>query len=150
MKLRTIMAAAEVSLASLAFSCAQQAPVRESRSRPESAQEISAALSAGSFVGDIDKINKSTGMVTVQHWPVSKSFKVAQDCIIIIPDKADAKLDDLRIADPVVVSYADVGGLLVANRIERRSNEYLKERRDREQRLEDMINPDLNQPSPNR
>jgi len=38
-----------------------------------------------SFQGSIDRIDRVNELVTVQHWPLYKTFKVTSQCDITIP-----------------------------------------------------------------
>jgi hypothetical protein len=71
---------------------------------------------------------------------------VTKDSEVAIPDKQVATLADLKTDDPVIVSYEEIGGVLVADRIERRSKEYIKEKQEQWERLDKMLNPNPNEP----
>jgi hypothetical protein len=47
-----------------------------------------------------------------------------------------------------MVTYEDVDGVLVARRFARRSNEYIRERQEQLQRLEEMLYPSPNELGP--
>jgi hypothetical protein len=51
-----------------------------------------------------------------------KKFNLADGCRIVVANKPDASLRDLRIGDKVEFSYEDADGVLVANRIGRDTN----------------------------
>jgi len=51
----------------------------------------------------------------------------------------------LKVNDPVIVAYSEVGTDLVANRIRRRGKAYDQEQREKMERLNDMLYPSPNQ-----
>lgn len=99
-----------------------------------------------SFGGTIDKIDLVNQLVTVQHWPLYKTFKAGPSCEITIPGKnTTTTLADLKVGDMVIVDYQGTGKILEASRLARRSREYIREKEEQYERLEEMLNP-----SPNR
>lgn len=97
------------------------------------------------FDGMIDKIDADNGSITVQHWPLSKKFRVPPECEIDVSTNANATLGQLKVNDPVAVAYSEVGKDLVANRIVRRGKAYEQEQRGKMERLNDMLYPSPNQ-----
>ena len=97
------------------------------------------------FDGTIDKIDAENGSITVGHWPLSKKFKVSPECEIDISTNAPATVAQLKVNDPVIVAYSEVGKELVANRIVRRGKAYEQEQRGRMERLNEMLYPSPNQ-----
>jgi len=97
------------------------------------------------FEGTIGRIDAGAGLITVQHWPLSKTFRVAPDCQIDILTNASAVLAALKVEDAVVVTYAEVGNDLIASRIVRRGKAHDREQEEKMQRLDEMLNPSPNQ-----
>ena len=99
----------------------------------------------GDFEGTISRIDAEKGLVTVEHWPLSKTFQVPPSCLIDILTNENAVLTQLKVNDPVVVMYSEAGGNPVAKRIVRRGKAYEQERREKMERLDEMLNPSPNQ-----
>jgi len=97
------------------------------------------------FDGTIDKLDVENGILTVQHWPLSKKFRVPPECEIDVSTNANAALVQLKVNDPVAVVYSEVGNDFVANRIVRRGKAYDQEQREKMERLNDMLYPSPNQ-----
>ena len=97
------------------------------------------------FEGTISRVDAGNGIITVDHWPLSKAFKVPPDCRIDISTDATATLSQLKSGDAVIVTYAGTGKDLVASRIIRRGKEYDQERNEKMERLDEMLNPSPNQ-----
>lgn len=72
---------------------------------------------AETFVGTIQALDAGTRTVKARSFMSEKKFNLADGCRIVLPDKPDARLRDLRIGDKVEFSYEDANGVLVANRI---------------------------------
>jgi len=97
------------------------------------------------FDGLIDKIDADGASITVQHWPLSKTFQVPPDCVVEVSANLNARLAQLKVNDPVSVIYSQVGKQLVASRIVRRGKAYTQEQQEKMERLDDMLNPSPNQ-----
>jgi Cu/Ag efflux protein CusF len=97
------------------------------------------------FEGTIGRIDPEAGFVTVEHWPLSKTFKVTADCQIDLLTNASAELAELKVGDAVAVTYAEVGKDLVASRIARKGNAYDREEEQKRESLDEMLNPSPNQ-----
>jgi hypothetical protein len=102
-------------------------------------------LASLEFDGTIGKIDADNGWITVEHWPLSKKFTVPPECEIDISTNVNATLVQLKVNDPVMVAYSEVGKDLVANRIVRRGKAYDQEQREKYERLNDMLYPSPNQ-----
>ena len=70
------------------------------------------------FNGTIDTIGPSARMVTVKALLASKTFILADDARIVIKNKPDAQLADLKAGDEVAVLYTAEGDILTAHRVE--------------------------------
>jgi Cu/Ag efflux protein CusF len=77
---------------------------------------------AETFVGTIQAIDAGTRTVRARSFMSERKFNLADGCRIVVEDKADAGLRDLRIGDRVEFSYEDANGVLVVNRIGREPN----------------------------
>jgi hypothetical protein len=97
------------------------------------------------FEGTISRIDMQNDLVTVEHWPLSRTFQVPPECQIDTPSNENASLAQLKIDDAVIVTYLEVGKGLVASRIARRGKAYDQEKREQMERLNDMLNPSPNQ-----
>ena len=97
------------------------------------------------FDGLIDRIGADGESITVQHWPLSKTFRVPPDCEVDVSTNVNAKLAQLKVNDPVSVIYTEVGKDLVASRIVRRGKAYSQEQQEKMERLDEMLNPSPNQ-----
>jgi len=97
------------------------------------------------FAGTIATIDLEKGMIRVEHWPLSRTFRVPSECVIDILTNAPTGLAQLKVDDAVVVSYTDAGKELVANRIVRQGKAFTEERDEKLERLDDMLNPSPNQ-----
>ena len=104
-----------------------------------------AAPSAADFEGTIGKIEKDKGLITVQRWPLSKTFKVPPECQIDNLKKSNAVLTQLKVGDAVIVSYSEGGKDLVANRIVRKGKAQNQKQNEKLERLDKMLNPSPNQ-----
>jgi Cu/Ag efflux protein CusF len=146
MKRQTLCIVIGISLSIAAVSCAD----RTAATKPTDAGMTAAAKgkpgpASFEFEGTIDKIDADNGSITVQHWPLSKKFRVPPECEIDVFTNANATLAQLKVNDPVVVAYSEVGKDLVANRIRRRGKAYEQEQREKMERLNDMLYPSPNQ-----
>lgn len=135
-----------IGVVAVALSCAEHS----SRLQPTAAEatvtekgEIATANTE--FEGTIGKINADKGLVRVEHWPLSKTFKVPPDCQIDVLTNANAVLTQLKVGDAVRVSYSEVGQDLVADRIVRKGKAYDQERKEKMERLDKMLNPSPSQ-----
>jgi Cu/Ag efflux protein CusF len=97
------------------------------------------------FEGTIGKIDTDNGLLTVQHWPLSKTFKVPTECQIDILTNANAVLAQLKTGDAVAVTYSEAGKDLVAMRIVSQGKAQHQEQDEKLERLDKMLNPSPNQ-----
>lgn len=77
---------------------------------------------AETFVGTIQALDAGSRTVKARSLLAEKKFNLADGCRIVVANKPDAGLRDLRIGDKVEFSYEDAAGVLVANRIGRDAN----------------------------
>jgi hypothetical protein len=134
-----------VCVAVMALSCAEQSSVRKPAS-PEATVTSSGEIeSATEFAGTIGKIDAEKGLIWVEHWPLSKMFRVPPECVIDIPTNVKTGLAQLKVQDAVVVTYSETGNEFVANRIVRQGKAFTKERDEKLERLDEMLNPSPNQ-----
>src|SRR6266403_4837252 len=86
------------------------------------------------FAGTIGKIDAVKGSITVEHWPLSKTFRVPPECQIDVLTETNGALTQLRVEEAVVVTYAEVGKELVASRIVRKGKAYDQEQKEKMER----------------
>jgi Cu/Ag efflux protein CusF len=97
------------------------------------------------FEGTIGKIDADNGLLTVQHWPLSKTFKVPPECEIDILTNANAVLAQLKAGNAVAVTYSEAGKDLVAMRIVLQGKAQNQEQNEKLERLDKMLNPSPNE-----
>jgi Cu/Ag efflux protein CusF len=130
----------------LSFSCAEQSSVLKPSPTAATVTEKGKIVPSNTeFEGTIGRIDAEAGLITVQHWPLSKTFRVTPDCQIDVLTNATAVLAELKVEDAVVVTYAEVGKDLVASRIVRKGKAHDREQEEKMERLDEMLNPSPNQ-----
>jgi len=130
----------------LSFSCAEQSSVLKPSPTAATVTEKGKIVPSNTeFEGTIGRIDVEAGLITVEHWPLSKTFRVTPDCQIDVLTNATAVLAELKVQDAVVVTYAEVGRDLVASRIVRRGKAHDREQEEKMERLDEMLNPSPNQ-----
>ena len=133
-------------VAILSFSCAEQSSVLKPTSTSATVTEKGEIVLANTeFEGTIGRIDSEAGFITIEHWPLSKTFKVTPDCQIDLLTNASAELAELKVGDAVAVTYAEVGKDLVASRIARKGKAYDREEEQKRESLDEMLNPSPNQ-----
>jgi Cu/Ag efflux protein CusF len=133
-------------VAILSFSCAEQSSVLKPTSTSATVTEKGEIVLANTeFEGTIGRIDSEAGFITIEHWPLSKTFKVTPDCQIDLLTNASAVLAELKVGDSVAVTYAEVGKDLVASRIARKGKAHDREEEQKRERLDEMLNPSPNQ-----
>jgi len=135
-----------IGLAVMTGSCAERATVlAPAPKEPLMAGKTEVPPTIGDFEGTISRIDADNEFVTVEHWPLSKTFQVPPGCLIDVLTNANAILAELKVGDAVVVTYSEVGKDLVASRIARQGKAYDEERQEKMERLDEMLNPSPNQ-----
>jgi hypothetical protein len=146
MKYSAIRMAIGLGAVLLSFSCAEQSSVLKPSPAADTVTEKGKIVPSNTeFEGTISRIDVEAGLITVQHWPLSKTFRVTPDCQIDILTNASAALAQLKVEDAVNVTYAEVGKDLVASRIVRGGKAHDREQEDKMERLDEMLNPSPNQ-----
>ena len=145
MRHQTLCIVIGISLSIAMLSCADRTTATKPTDAAMTAANGNPEPASLEFDGTIDKIDVDNGAITVEHWPLSKKFKVPPECEIDISTNGNAALAQLKVNDPVSVAYSEVGKDLVANRIRRRGKAYDQEQRGRMERLNDMLYPSPNQ-----
>src|SRR5882724_9720971 len=146
MKYLVFQVAIGLSAAILSFSCAERSSVLKSSPTTATVTAKGEIVPSNTeFEGTIGRIDAEAGLITVQHWPLSRTFRVAPDCQIDILTNASAVLAALKVQDAVVVTYAGVGKDLVASRIIRKGKAHDREQEEKMERLDEMLNPSPNQ-----
>jgi Cu/Ag efflux protein CusF len=130
----------------MALSCAQHSAAPKPAVAQATVSEKGEIMPVSTdFEGTVGKIDANKGLITVQHWPLSKTFKVPPECEIDLVTNTSAALNQLKVDEAVTVTYSEVGQDLVANRIVRKGKAHDKEREEKFERLEKMLNPSPNQ-----
>ena len=146
MKYSVIRVLVGLGAAILSFSCAEQSSVLKPSPTAATVTEKGKIVPSNTeFEGTIGRIDVEAGLITVEHWPLSKTFRVTPDCQIDVLTNATAVLAELKVQDAVVVTYAEVGRDLVASRIVRRGKAHDREQEEKMERLDEMLNPSPNQ-----
>ena len=146
MKYSVIRVLVGLGAAVLSFSCAEQSSVLKPSPTAATVTEKGKIVPSNTeFEGTIGRIDVEAGLITVEHWPLSKTFRVTPDCQIDVLTNATAVLAELKVQDAVVVTYAEVGRDLVASRIVRRGKAHDREQEEKMERLDEMLNPSPNQ-----
>ena len=146
MKRCEVCVATVICVAVVASSCAERTAMLgpgADEAVPQSAD--TAAAPSADFEGTIGRLDTDNRTITVEHWPLSKTFHVPPDCEIEIPSNPNAILTHLKVGEPVLVTYSGAGTDLVADRIVRLGRAYDEERREEMERLDQMLNPSPNQ-----
>jgi Cu/Ag efflux protein CusF len=76
------------------------------------------ALTSVTFKGALTAIDLNERTLKAKAMVSAKKFNLADDCRIVVGDKPDAKLSDLRLGDKLIISYDDQKGVNIVNRIE--------------------------------
>ncbi len=130
----------------LSFSCAEQSSVLKPTPASATVTDKGKTVPANTeFEGTIGRVDAEAGFITVEHWPLSKTFKVTPDCQIDILTNASAVLTELKAGDAVGVTYAEIGKDLVASHIIRKGRAHDQEEEQKRERLDEMLNPSPNQ-----
>jgi len=145
MKHQALCVVIGIGIGAIALSCTDQTATTKTTDAEMTATAGNPEPASLEFDGTIGKIDADNGSITVQHWPLSKKFKVPPECEIDVSTNANATLVQLKVNDPVAVAYSEVGKDLVANRIRRRGKAYDQEQREKFERLNDMLYPSPNQ-----
>ncbi len=141
-----VLAAIGICVGVLGVSCADRATARKPMTAGATVTEQGEIEPANAeFAGTIGKIDAEKGSITVEHWPLSKTFRVPPECQIDVLTDANAALTQLRIEEAVVVTYSEEGRELVASRIVRKGKAYDQEQKEKMERLDEMLNPSPNQ-----
>src|SRR5271154_233541 len=86
----------------LSFSCAEQSSVLKPTPTAGTVTEKGTIVPANTeFEGTIGRIDAEAGFITVDHWPLSKTFKITPDCQIDMLTNANAVLAELKVGDAV-------------------------------------------------
>jgi hypothetical protein len=141
-----IQNAVGLGVACLLFSCAERSSVLKPSPTAGTVTEHGEIVPANTeFEGTIGRIDPEGGFITVEHWPLSKTFKITAGCQIDILTNASAGLAQLKVGDAVAVTYAEVGKDFVASRVARKGRAYDREEEQKRERLDEMLNPSPNQ-----
>jgi len=75
------------------------------------------AQSSVEFTGTLTAIDLENKTLKAKTPFTSKKFNVGDDCVVVINGKPDGHLDDLRPDERLTISYDEINGVNVANRI---------------------------------
>jgi hypothetical protein len=75
------------------------------------------AQTSATFKGELTAIDLSERTLKAKSLLNTKQFELAKDCTLIIDGKPSHELRDLRTGDQLTISYDDVNGVYIANRI---------------------------------
>jgi hypothetical protein len=79
------------------------------------AREI--AQTSATFTGDLTSIDLDQKTLKAKATFATKKFSMGDDCVIVVNGKRDGKLTDLRPDESLTISYDEVNGVNVVNRI---------------------------------
>ncbi len=82
--------------------------------RPAWADEVNDEQKAS---GTLLSVNEKDRTVAIEGIFFQKSYNLADNCRIIIPDKTETKISDLRPGHRVEINYRSIDGVLVVNRL---------------------------------
>ncbi len=74
---------------------------------------------SATFTGDVTAIDLTDRTIKAKHLFGAKKFNLADDCAIVLNGKTDGQMSDLKPGDELVLSYEEVNGVNVVNRIAR-------------------------------
>lgn len=75
------------------------------------------ARTSATFEGELTAIDLTERTIKARAAFNSKKFNLARDCAVILKDRDDAQLADLKPGDRLVLSYEEVNGVNIVNRI---------------------------------
>jgi Cu/Ag efflux protein CusF len=75
------------------------------------------AQTSETFKGDLTSIDPNQKMLQAKAMFSTKKFVMSGDCAIVVNGKPGGKLTDLKVGENLSISYDDVNGVNVANRI---------------------------------
>ncbi|MGA2685924.1 MAG: hypothetical protein ABSF51_12820 [Verrucomicrobiota bacterium] len=75
------------------------------------------AQTSATFTGDLTAIDLDQKTLKAKATFSTKKFEVGDDCAIVINGKPDGKLTDLRPGESLAISYDEVNGVNIVNRI---------------------------------
>ena len=79
------------------------------------AREI--AQTSATFTGDLTAIDLGQKTIKAKATFSTKKFEVGNDCAIVVNGKPDGKMTDLRPGESLTISYDEVNGVNIINRI---------------------------------
>jgi Cu/Ag efflux protein CusF len=111
MKMRSILRWSAGALSALAVTAAAD-------------QTAASPVKEKEFRGRVDSINIQEHTVTVSDWLRHRTFDLGGDCAITRWDDTAGAINDLRPGEKVTVGYADVHGVLAADRVTQNAMSY--------------------------
>ena len=89
-----------------------------------SADSARAAGQDKSYTGMVTSIDPQERTLSVHGMVLNRNFNLGDTCGFATWDKPDAGIKDVRTGEKVTVNYQNVGGILVADRVEQRAMAY--------------------------
>ncbi|HEY2329725.1 MAG TPA: hypothetical protein VGI63_07925 [Verrucomicrobiae bacterium] len=88
-------------------------------------QAATAAKPEKSYTGTVASVDPKEHVLSVNGWVMfKKAFNLGEGCTYTLLEKNSASAADLRPGEKVVVSYQDVHGVLIADRVEQEPMRY--------------------------
>ena len=72
---------------------------------------------SATYAGSLSAIDASEHTIKIKHLLGVTKFNLADGCVIVVNGKPEGQLSDLRLGDPLTLSYDTVNGVNVVNRI---------------------------------
>src|SRR3974390_2889825 len=80
--------------------------------------ETTPTKSEKTYTGTVVAVDSKEHVLSVKGWAFSKkSFNLGENCVCTLLEKNPAEVSDLRAGQKVEVSYQDVHGVLIADRV---------------------------------
>jgi hypothetical protein len=80
--------------------------------------EATTTKSEKTYTGTVTAVDSKEHMLSVKGWAFSKkSFNLGENCVYALLEKNPAEVSDLHAGQKVEVSYQDVHGVLIADRV---------------------------------
>jgi hypothetical protein len=75
------------------------------------------AQTSATFTGNLTSVDPDQKSLNAKTMFGTKRVVLGADCAIVVSGKTDGKLSDLKVGETLTVSYDDVNGINIANRI---------------------------------
>ena len=74
--------------------------------------------------GTLTAVDTQDNTVKGEHWGATRTFHLGNNCIVVVIDKKEAALSDLRAGEKVRIHYQNAEGVFVADHIAERALRY--------------------------